>query len=464
MKKINEISNPLGNSTSIKNESSVPEANPDVSEPTPTYYGPGDPNCPVCFGVGFVGYDVPVEDPRFGRSEICVCRLRQVQSQQQDHLYQLSNLGALSDLTFENFLPRGRFGLGLSQANSLEQAYNTAMNFAGAQTGWLLLTGRYGSGKTHLAAAIANQSVRMGTPTIFLTVPDLLDWLRFSFSSGSDLSYEERFNEIRNAPLLVMDDFGTQSTTAWAEEKLFQIINSRYINHMPTVITSNVDLSEFEGRIRSRLSDPELVSHVHILAPDFRNPTDEFGHPELSSLNLHSRQTFGNFSFRQNEGLPKEDITSLSDAFKIAQEFAENPKGWISIHGSYGCGKTHLAAAIGNYQASRGMPPLFVVVPDLLDYLRAAFAPNSGISLDKRFNEIRTARLLILDDLGTQSATPWAREKLYQLFNYRYNAELPTVVTSSALPDELDQRLFSRLSDKRLCRLIFISAPGYTGK
>ncbi|NLB70620.1 MAG: ATP-binding protein [Chloroflexi bacterium] len=233
---------------------------------------------------------------------------------------------------------------------------------------------------------------------------------------------------------------------------------------MPTVITSNVDLSDFEGRIRSRLTDPELVSHVNILAPDFRNPTDEFGHPELSTLNLHARQTFGSFSFRQNEGLPKEDITSLADAFKSAQAYAENPKGWISIHGSYGSGKTHLAAAIGNYQASRGMPPLFVVVPDLLDYLRAAFSPSSGSSLDKRFNEIRTARLLILDDLGTQSATPWAREKLYQLFNYRYNAELPTVVTSSSLPDELDQRLLSRLSDKRLCRLIFISAPGFTGK
>ena len=179
---------------------------------------------------------------------------------------------------------------------------------------------------------------------------------------------------------------------------------------------------------------------------------------------MHARQTFGSFSFRKDEGLTREDLTSLKEAFEVAQAFAENPKGWLSLHGTYGSGKTHLAAAIGNYQASRGQPPIFVVVPDLLDYLRAAFAPNSGVSLDKRFNEIRTTRLLILDDLGTQSATPWAREKLYQLFNYRYNAELPTVITSAAHPDELDQRLLSRLSDRRLCRLLFISAPGYTGK
>ena len=40
-------------------------------------------------------------------------------------------------------------------------------------------------------------------------------------------------------------------------------------------------------------------------------------------------------------------------------------------------------------------------------------------------------RLLVLDDLGTESASPWAQEKLYQLFNYRYNARLPTVITTA---------------------------------
>ena len=197
-------------------------------------------------------------------------------------------------------------------------------------------------------------------------------------------------------------------------------------------------------------------------APDFRNPTDEFGHLELSSLGLHARQTFGSFSFRKMRVFHAR-INSLR-SFRACSGICGKAKGLAQHPWNLRLRKTHLAAAIGNYQASRGQPPLFVVVPDLLDYLRAAFAPNSSVSLDKRFNEIRTARLLILDDLGTQSATPWAREKIYQLFNYRYNAELPTVITSAAHPDELDQRLLSRLSDRRLCRLLFISAPGYTGK
>ena len=50
-----------------------------------------------------------------------------------------------------------------------------------------------------------------------------------------------------------------------------------------------------------------------------------------------------------------------------------------------------------------------------LDYLRASFSPSSQTRLDKRFDEVRNAPLLVLDDLGTESATAWAREKLYQL-------------------------------------------------
>jgi len=179
---------------------------------------------------------------------------------------------------------------------------------------------------------------------------------------------------------------------------------------------------------------------------------------------LHSKQTFGTFSLRRNEDIDPSDLASLKEAFEAAQAFAQNPQGWLVFLGPYGCGKTHLAAAIGNYQAGLGFPPLMVVVPDLLDHLRAAYAPNSPVSIDQRFEEIRRSRLLILDDLGTQSATPWAREKLYQLFNYRYNAELPTVITTASMPGEIDQRLRSRMSDTRICRMVFMSAPSFTGK
>ncbi|OQY33951.1 MAG: hypothetical protein B6243_05985 [Anaerolineaceae bacterium 4572_5.2] len=103
---------------------------------------------------------------------------------------------------------------------------------------------------------------------------------------------------------------------------------------------------------------------------------------------------------------------------------------------------------------------IFVVVPDLLDHLRATFSPVAQTSYDKRFEEIRNAPLLVLDDLGTQSATPWAQEKLYQLFNHRYNARLPTIITMADMTD-LDPRLKSRLMDVGRCTAFAITAPSY---
>jgi DNA replication protein DnaC len=131
--------------------------------------------------------------------------------------------------------------------------------------------------------------------------------------------------------------------------------------------------------------------------------------------------------------------------------------------GDHGSGKTHLAASIGHFYAETVTSPIFVSVPDLLDHLRATFSPSSSISADKLFENARTAPLLILDDLGTQSPTPWAKEKLYQLFNYRYNAELPTVITSFMEVKDMDPRIRSRMLDKRICTIYAIIVPPFTG-
>ena len=422
----------------------------------------GDPECEICGGVGYLRRDLPVGHPDFGRIQVCTCRSGQLKQQVRNDLYKMSNLDELAHLTFENFEPRGQIGMGPAQADSLERAYNHAHQFAGKLQGWLVLQGHYGCGKTHLAAAVANFVVDIGVPTLFLTVPDLLDTLRFSYNNPES-SFEERFEDIRRCPLLIMDDFGTENATPWAQEKLFQILNYRYINNLPLLITTNLSLNQLEGRIRSRLQDPELVTRVNILAPDYRRPMDDTGHSELSSLSLLSERTFGNFSLRENENLEKEERKKLESAFKAAQKFAEKPQGWLVLQGDYASGKTHLAAAIANYRTGEGIPPLFIMVPDLLDHLRATFSPESTVSYDRRFDEVKTTPLLVLDDLGTQSMTPWVKEKLYQLFNYRYNGGLSTVITTADTLSEIDPRIRSRMLDRRICRIYAITAPPYRG-
>src|SRR4030042_7182005 len=161
----------------------------------------GDINCPYFHVFGYLRRDLPISHPDFGRLQICSCRQGQVSSQIHQRLFSISNLDNLQHLTFENFQTRGRVGLGPWQADSLERAFNQAQQFSQKVEGWLLLQGGFGCGKTHLAAAVANFTVGFGVPTLFITVPDLLDALRFTYDNPES-TFEQRFEEIRTAPLL----------------------------------------------------------------------------------------------------------------------------------------------------------------------------------------------------------------------------------------------------------------------
>lgn len=417
--------------------------------------------CPYCKGLGYVRADVPVGHPDFGKLLPCTCRLAEMAQQRVERLRALGNLDALAHMTFDTFVPEGH-GLPPQKQENLRHAYETAQTFAENPSGWLLIKGGYGCGKTHLAAAIANRCVERGQPVLFVTVPDLLDHLRATYGPASTVTYDERFEQVRTAPVLILDDLGTEAPTFWAQEKLFQILNYRYNARLPTVITTNHELEEIPLRIRSRLVDPDLTQVVAILAPDYRQVGVSSDDSELSSLHLHGHQTFDTFDLRKGE-LPRGEVENLRRAVEVARTFAQEPEGWLIFTGKHGCGKTHLAAAIANERVRQGYPALFVFVPDLLDHLRATFGPYSLVPFDKRFEEVRRAPFLILDALGTESATPWAREKLYQIFEYRYNARLPTVITTALPIKDLDPQLATRMADESRCRRFAILAPPYLG-
>jgi DNA replication protein DnaC len=172
-----------------------------------------------------------------------------------------------------------------------------------------------------------------------------------------------------------------------------------------------------------------------------------------SSLDAFRTKTFDGFVRK---------VPGVQLAYQRAQAFARQPEGWLGLFGPYGCGKTHLAAAIANELLSQQVPVQFVVVPDLLDHLRSAFAPDSTVSYDQRFDAVKQVPVLVLDDLGTESGTPWAREKLYQLVNHRYNERLPTVFTSNIRVEQLDPRIASRMHDPALhAQLVTIQAADY---
>ena len=404
--------------------------------------------------------DVSVDHPDFGKAIPCRCKTAELQEMRLKDLRKASNLGLLSRLTFDSFVADG-YGLNRKLSANLRSAYETAKAYAANPAGWLILRGKYGCGKTHLAAAIANHHIDRGYPVLFVVVPDLLDHLRATFNPSSPVSFDRRFDAVRTAPLLILDDLGTQSTTPWAREKLFQILNYRYNAQLSTVVTTNQSLEEIETRLRSRLMDPDIARVITILAHDFRRSVaDESG---LSSLSLHSHQTFRTFLLRGRENLKSEQRRSLRTAQEAGKVYGQDPQGWLAITGPYGAGKTHLAAAIANRLAGKGQPVLFVAVADLLDHLRATFSPSSLTTFDKAFGEVKSAPFLVLDDLSSGSATAWAQEKLLQLIDYRFNAGLPTVITV-ATESEVHPRLKARLFDRSHCLILSLDVPSYTGQ
>jgi len=413
-------------------------------------------NCPICKGAGFVHPLLPSGKPDFSQVIACRCTQQELNKGRQTHLLRYSNLGSLTRFTFDNLIPQGRSGNPASQ-EQFQRIYEAAKTFATEPDGWLTIVGPSGCGKTHLAAAIANDRISQGQPAFFISTPDLLDHLRSTFNTNSEIPYDEFFDQVRNTPLLILDDMGAQTSTPWAKEKLDQLLNHRFNSELPTVIVAITPIEQLEDRIRTRLTDPKMC---RIYAVEEKQALSEYSWG--LEFELQKNMTFDKFDWRRIN-LPLEQRQNLEQAFRLTLEFAKSPEDWIVLQGDTGCGKTHLAAAIANYRYQANQPALFVVVPEFLDHLRSTFSPESKISYDQLFERVEKAPLLILDDFGEQSTTPWAQEKLYQMINHRYNAKLPTVITTRLSLDEIDSPIGSRFIDHHSSTVFTIIAPDYRG-
>jgi len=193
-----------------------------------------------------------------------------------ERLFNESKMGArFKSRTFKNFKVDSQ------NAKAFEAVKRYSDNFRKhADQGFgFMLSGSYGTGKTHLVAALATDLINKGIPVIFGTMISLLGKIRQTYGEGwrreDELEILETYSTV---DLLIIDDLGKEKVSEWSLEKLFSIVNTRYENNLPIVITSNYDIETLIDKLtingNSDIAD-SLVSRLHEMCRGIRlNSTD----------------------------------------------------------------------------------------------------------------------------------------------------------------------------------------------
>lgn len=139
-----------------------------------------------------------------------------------------------------------------------------------------------------------------------------------------------------------------------------------------------------------------------------------------------------------------------------------SPQTGLYLYGPVGTGKSHLACAIMRLLVGKQVWSIYRNSPELIVELRAKMdspGANDFAALDM-FCDVP---LLVLDDLGTERLTDYARERLHVIFDRRYRLNLPTIITSNMSVDQLGDAFDERIADRiaESCTAVWVWGPSY---
>jgi DNA replication protein DnaC len=220
-------------------------------------------HCQICFGAGWVH---PVVNGKTDYSKVVNCKCIEAQMLERTRKAYMDRCElpkATEDRTFETF----------KVYPAVKEAHDLALQLAeeSSDVKWLILTSDVDTGKTHLAISICRRWLSRGKPAKYGLVPLLMEELRKGFDNKDpENNYPRRFEFLLTVPLLVLDDLGTENRTPWVQEKLEEIVDYRYINALPLVVTTNLPMSKLPMRIASRFLRANFSRVVEIKAGEYR--------------------------------------------------------------------------------------------------------------------------------------------------------------------------------------------------
>ena len=157
--------------------------------------------------------------------------------------------------TFPNFrtdTPGRKKNYGIAKEYADNWAYHQAKGDG------LYIEGTNGTGKTHLAAAIALQLIHEGVPVICKTSSDLLLDIKKSFD-GDGIRESDVLDIYKRVDLLIIDDLGKEQCSDWSMSTLYSILNDRYEDMKPTIVTTNYNQAALAAALRGQTPLQALV-------------------------------------------------------------------------------------------------------------------------------------------------------------------------------------------------------------
>jgi len=147
--------------------------------------------------------------------------------------------------TFENFQidnkNKGMYKMAINYCIRWEEMKKKNIGF--------LFWGNPGTGKTYLSFCIANKLIEKLVPVIAISSIGILNKIKETYRNFGREGEFEVINSLKNASLLIIDDLGAESGTDWAKEKLYEIIDSRYRDEKPMIITTNLTRKQLQEKL-----------------------------------------------------------------------------------------------------------------------------------------------------------------------------------------------------------------------